>query len=65
MVGDGMDLEHKFTEISNRNAGRAMEAMEIAGITNPALKSRIKNLIHFTYKDTIKAIEAFLKEETA
>ena len=60
-----MDLEKKFTDISNRNAGRAMEALEIAGIENPSLKLRIKNLIHFTYKDTIKAVEAFLKDETA
>ena len=60
-----MDLETQNKQIPIKQSGRAMEAIELAGIDNPRLKSRIKQLIYWTYTDTIKAVEAFLKDETA
>lgn len=41
-------------EIAEINAGRAMQAMEVAGVDNPILKKRIKKLIYYTAEDVAK-----------
>jgi hypothetical protein len=50
-------LDKQIQDIANTNAGRAVEALEIAGIDNQHLKNKIKKLIYYTADDIIKLIE--------
>jgi hypothetical protein len=50
-------LDKQIQDIANTNAGRAVEALEIAGINNQHLKNKIKKLIYYTADDIIKLIE--------
>lgn len=50
-------MEDKIQVIADTNAGRALEAFEIAGVENQALRSKIKKLIFFTADDVRKELE--------
>ena len=50
-------LQDKIQEIADNNAGRAKEALEIAGICNEALYKKIGKLIFYTADDIVKLIE--------
>jgi len=54
--GEGM-LQDKIQEIADNNAGRAKEALEIAGVCNEALVRKISKLIYYTADDIRKEIE--------
>jgi len=50
-------LDKQIQDIANTNAGRAVEALEIAGIDNQHLKNKIKKLIYYTADDIANLIE--------
>jgi hypothetical protein len=54
--GEGMQVD-KIQEIADNNAGRAKEALEIAGICNEALVRKIGKLIFYTADDVRKELE--------
>lgn len=52
----------KIQEIADTNAGRASEALELAGVENIALKNKIRKLIYYTADDVKKVLEGEGKE---
>jgi len=51
-------MENNIKKVTETNVGRAMEALELAGVENETLKRRIRKLIYFTADD----IERICKE---
>lgn len=49
-----MSYELIKEDIAKTNVGRAMEALELAGVESFALKKKIKQLIYHTFEDTFK-----------
>jgi hypothetical protein len=50
-------LDKQIQDIANTNAGRAIEALELAGVNNQHLKKKIKKLIYHTADDIANLIE--------
>ena len=51
-------MENNIKKVTENIVGRAMEALEFAGVENETLKRRIRKLIYFTADD----IERICKE---
>jgi hypothetical protein len=52
-----MSYDSLKKDIAKANVGRAMEALELASIENPALKQKIKRIIYYTFEDTYKNVK--------